>query len=146
MSDYPEPRRVVLTWAQAMSLTVLEQARACVLAGISQADVRRLLRVVASSEGSPDDLVAGTLLYYAVAYQLELRLDPEATWADAQTWRVVIDAGARDPIAEAEADATVRTAVATGLTPAEAGELTLAQVDAFATVRAEQRSHRRRAR
>jgi len=46
---------------------------------------------------------------------------------------------------QAEAEAAVRTAIATGLPPREAGELTMAEIEAYGTVRAESEKGRRRA-
>ena len=68
----------------------------------------------------------------------ERRLDPSLSWEAAQAVDLVLDleASAADPVAEAEATATVEAALATGLPPAVAGELSLAQVDAYRTVRA----------
>jgi hypothetical protein len=135
--SYPVPRRVLLTWAESQSLTVLEQARACVLAGVKPADADKLMRAYASGAAAPEEVLAGATLFYAVAYQLELRLDPSVTWATAQTWDVGMDVSATDPMAEAEAEAAVRTAIATGLPPREAGALTMAEIAAYGKIRRE---------
>lgn len=144
--SYPQPRVVRMTWADAMSLTVLETARACAAAGISDRDARRLMAAVTSGSGTPDEIERGTLLYYAIAWQLERRLDPAVTFEDAQAWRVELDADARDPVAEAEARASVSAALETGLPPDAAGQLTTAQIGAYREIRAEQAKQAKRAR
>ena len=63
----------------------------------------------------------------------------EVTWEDAQTWDVKIDQRrARDRIADAEAEAAIRTSVRTGLPPREAGELTMGELDVWDGIRDEQ--------
>lgn len=146
MSAYPEPRAVVLAWRDTQALTVLEQARACVLAGVKPAQAQRLMRAYASGEVEPEEMLAGALLFYAIAYELELRRDPAATWEDAQRWRVTLDTTPADPMVAAEARARVETAIATGLPPAVAGELTMAEVGAYNELAAEREAHRPRRR
>ena len=69
------------------------------------------------------------------------------TWADAQTWRVVLDLeGGLDELAEAEAVASVDAAIVTGLPPAVAGELSLAQLEEYRRVGAERDKRARRGR
>jgi hypothetical protein len=132
VSAYPEPRRVVLTLADTRRLTVLERARACGVAGIAVADIGPLLRAVASREGDAQTLETGVLVLYAIAYQLERRLDPSITWADAQTWDLALDLETEpDAADELEAEESVEAALATGLPPAVAGQLTMAQLDAY---------------
>lgn len=145
MSSYPEPRTVLISWSDLQSLTVLEQARACVLAGIKPAEASALMRDYATGDGSPEDLLRGALLFYAVAYELELRRDPELSWSAAQGWRVQLDA-TRDPLIAAEAEAKVRTALATNLPPEVAGDLSMAEVEAYNAVRAEAERAARRPR
>lgn len=143
MSGYPEPRAVVVPWADTQRLTVLESARACVLAGVKPEQAQRLMRRYAAGEAEAEELLEGALLLYAVTYQLELRRDPAATWDAWQRVRVTVDTTARDPVLEAEARASVRTAIATGLPPAIAGQLTGAEVSAYADAFAErERGHR----
>jgi hypothetical protein len=148
MGPYPERRRVVLTWADSMGLTVLEQARACVLAGVGQRDAGRLQRAIIDDSASPEDVLQGTLLWYAIAYELELRRDPSTTWADAQAWDVKFDPAGRDQRAElleAEAEARVTAALVTGIPPEQAGELSMADLAAYRDVRerAEREAKRR---
>lgn len=143
-SSYPEPREVALAWADTQSLTVLEQARACVLAGVKPAQAQRLMRAYAAGEAEPEEILAGATLFYAIAYQLELRRDPSASWDDAQRWRVTLSSSEPDPMLEAEARARVETALATGLPPAVAGDLTMAEVAAYNAVRDELRPRRAR--
>jgi len=121
-----------LTLAGIRSLTILEIARACAIAGVRNTDASRLLRSLTDPAGDPGDLERATELLYACALMLERRADPALTWQTAQTWRVVfdLDAGA-DPIAEAEAEASVDAAIATGLPPAVAGDLTWAQAEQY---------------
>jgi hypothetical protein len=149
-APYPEPRRIVLTWADSMSLTVLEQARACVLAGIGQRDAARLQRALIDESASPDDVLRGTTLWYAIAYELELRRDPSITWEEAQRWRLAFDPAGRDTRAElleAEAEARVTAALATGIPPEQAGDLSMADLAAYRDVRARgEREARRRGR
>lgn len=131
MSRYPEPRRIAVTLGDLRRLTILERARACSIAGVGEAELERLVDAVIRHEGSPDDLERGSTLFYALALQLERRLDPATTWEDAQTWDLALDLETRDEMADAEARASVDAAIATGLPPAVAGELTLAQLDAY---------------
>ena len=57
------------------------------------------------------------------------------SWAEAQTWRVEFDLDAVDDgLIDAEAEAVVAAALATGLPPSVAGELTLAEVGAYAEI------------
>ncbi len=145
MTHYPEPRRVVLSLADTRRLTILERARACALAGVPESEIGPLLRAVSSHTGDAHALETGALLLYALAYQLERRVDPGVTWDDAQTWDLALDLEAGDPVAEAEAEASVDAALATGLPPAVAGELTLAQLDAYRTHGKRHKRGRRRA-
>jgi hypothetical protein len=146
MTAYPEPRRIVVTLADTRRLTILERARACAYAGVAEAELDSLYAAVTRHEGTPAQVEQGATLFYAIAYQLERRLDPALTWADAQTWNLVLDLAAPpDPIAEAEAAASVEASLATGLPPAVAGELTLAQLDAYAGHARERDKKRRRA-
>lgn len=127
-----EPREVVLTLAGIRSLTILELARGCVIADVRSTDAQRLIRQLGDPAGAdPAELLRGTELAYALALQLERRRDPALTWQQAQTWRLIFDLDAADPMADAEAEAAVNAAIATGLTPAAAGELTLAQAEAY---------------
>jgi hypothetical protein len=127
-----EPRPVTLTLAGIRSLTILEVARACAIAGVRNTDAQRLIRQLGHADGAdPDELVRGTELAYALALMLERRADPGLTWETAQTWRLVFDLDAADPVAEAEAVASVDAAIATGLPPDVAGQLTLAQAEAY---------------
>lgn len=138
-APYPEPRTVVLTWADGMSLTVLEQARACVLAGVGQREAARLQRAIIDESADPEDMLRGTLLWYAIAYELELRRDPGISWEEAQRWRVQFDPAGRDQRAElleAEAEARVTAALATGIPPEQAGDLSMADLAAYRDVRA----------
>jgi hypothetical protein len=127
----PDPREVIVTLAGIRSLTILEIARASAIADVRRSEAERLLRSLNNPAGDPADLERGALLLYAWALMLERRRDPAASWEDAQTWRVVLDLDAVDPIADAEAEATVAVARATGLAPEQAGALTLAQAEAY---------------
>jgi hypothetical protein len=133
VSDYPEPRRVVLTLADTRRLTVLERARACALAGVAPADIGPLLRAVAGNTGDATMLETGVTILYAIAYQLERRRDPALTWETAQTWELALDLETRaaDAGDELEAEESVDAAIATGLPPDVAGNLTMAQLDAY---------------
>jgi hypothetical protein len=132
VSDYPEPRRVVVTLADTRRLTVLERARACALAGIAPADIGPLLRAVAGERGDAHTLETGVLVLYAIAYELELRLDRSLTWEEAQTWALGLDLETEpDAGEELAAEESVEYAIATGLAPEVAGNLTMAQLDAY---------------
>ena len=144
MSDYPEPVRVVLTLADTRRLTILERARACAVAGIAEADIGPLLRAVASHNGSPETLERAVTLLYAIAYQLGRRLDPELSWSAAQAWDLALDLETADAEADAAARASVEASLATGLPPDAAGELTLAQLDAYRELRPAPRGATRR--
>jgi hypothetical protein len=129
-----EPREVVLTMAECRSLTVLELTRACSLAGLRQNDVRVLFRELSSGSIPPERLERAVTLLYAMAFELHLRDERELTWDDAQRWRVTLDLDAHDDLADELAEAVVEAAIATGLPPREAGELTVAQLDAYRSV------------
>lgn len=144
MSEYPDPRRVVLDLADLRRLTILERARACAVAGVSEQDIAPLLRAVTSHNGTPETLERAVTLLYAIAYQLARRLDPSTTWDDAQAWDLALDLERADPIADAEARASVEASIVTGLPPSEAGELTLAQLDAYREIREPARQATRR--
>lgn len=144
MSRYPDARPIALTYADLRRMTVLERARACAIADVGEADIARLVDAVIRHEGSAEDLATGAALLYAMALQLERRLDPALTWDDAQTWAVSMDLTATDPIADAEARASVEAALGTGLPPAVAGELTLAQLDEYRLSAAERDKRRKR--
>lgn len=146
MSDYGTPRRVVLTLADTRRLTVLERARACGLVGITIDDIGPLLRAVSAHSGDAHTLETGVTVLYAIAYQLERRLDPGLTWADAQSWDLALDLDAApDAADELAAEESVEAALATGLPPAVAGELTMAQLDAYRRHGDKRKRPRRRA-
>ena len=126
-----EPRPVTVTMAGIRSLTILEIARASAISDVPRGDAERLLRSLNDPNGNPADLERAALMLYAWALMLERRANPALSWDEAQTWRVTLDLDAVDPIAEAEASASVEAAVATGLPPDVAGNLTLAQSDAY---------------
>jgi hypothetical protein len=126
-----EPRPVTVTMAGIRSLTILEIARASAISDVPRGDAERLLRSLNDPNGNPADLERAALMLYAWALMLERRANPALSWDEAQTWRVTLDLEAVDPIAEAEASASVEAAVATGLPPDVAGNLTLAQSDAY---------------
>lgn len=136
-----EPRTVVVTVAGIKGLTILEVARASVLAGVKRTDTERLMRTMLDPDADPADLERGATLLYAWSLQLERRIDPTLTWEDAQTWRVVFDVEATeaDELVEAEAEAVVEAARVSGLPPREAGELTLAQLGHYAAAGSERR-------
>jgi hypothetical protein len=143
----PEPREVVLSVAMTRSLTVLETARALALAGVRQRDAERLLATFARSDADPAQLLAAAELLYSLAFQYVLRTEPGTSWEDAQRWRVVLDIEAPvDELAEAEAIASVDAAIVTGLPPAVAGSLSLAQMDEYRRVAEERNKPRRRRR
>jgi hypothetical protein len=150
VSAYPDPpRRVVLTLADLRALTVLERARACAISGVADRDLAGLLRTVAGRNSEPAELELAVTLLYAMVLQLERRRDPAISWEDVQTWDVAIDLDANsvDPIADAEAAATVDAALATGLPPAIAGDLTMAQLERYGqAAETRQRGRRSRAR
>jgi hypothetical protein len=125
---------VTVTLPGIKSLTILEIARASATAGVKRTDTERLLRTMLDADADPADLERGALLLYAWAWQLVKRDEPGATWDDAQTWRVEFDVEATDDVADAEADAAVHAAVVTGLTPSEAGQLTIRELDVYAEI------------
>jgi hypothetical protein len=139
MIEYPPAELVILTPADIRAATVLERARAMAVAECSEADVAGLIRAAMDRTATPELIVQGSLLTYALAWQLRRRADPSITWETAQTWDVRMAPSAPlDRIADAEARASVEAAVATGLPPSEAGELTFAQVEAYAAIRKQQ--------
>jgi hypothetical protein len=152
VSEFPDARRVVLELADLRRLTVLERARACAVANVAEREIGPLLRAVTSRKGEPAELERAVLLLYAIAYQLGRRREPALTWEETQGWDLALDLDKADPVAEAEAHASVEAGLATGLPPGVAGDLTLAQLDAYREIRAEagrgspNRATRRRAR
>lgn len=145
IEDPFEPRFVLVTTAMVRGLTVLEHARAMATAGVRMDEAGPLLQAVHDKVATPDEMLKGATLVYAYAWQWERRRDRSLSWEDAQTWRVEGEfTGEPDPVAEAEAAATVNAALISGLSPADAGELTTAQLDRYIEVReAEQREVRR---
>jgi len=139
MSAYPEATRVVLELADLRRLTILERARACAIAGVGEPDIAPLLKAVTSHNGTPETLERAVTLLYAIAYQLARRVDPSTSWEDAQGWDLALDLEASDPVADAEARASIEASLVTGLPPSEAGELTLAQLDAYRELRPQPR-------
>jgi hypothetical protein len=127
-----EPRKVTVTIAGIKSLTILEVARATVIANVKRTDAERLLRTIIDPDADPAELERGTLLLYAWAFQLVKRDEPEATWQDAQTWRLEFDLDAPDDIAEAEAEARIHASLVSGLPPDVAQNLTLADMGIYA--------------
>jgi hypothetical protein len=149
MSRYPEPRELRLSWGDVQrSLTILDLARAAAAAGVPVERANELVGLALTRDGDPDAVLAGALLIYAIAWQLERKIDPSVTWDEAQSWRVIFEA---DPVAQAqaadEAALIVGAAILSGVPPAAtAGELTLAQLDAYADARQRAtRARRRRA-
>jgi hypothetical protein len=131
MSRYPDARVITLTRADLRTLTILERARASAIVGVGESELEVLIEAVLRREGSAESIAKGAELFYAFALQLERRIDRSLTWEEAQSWDVRIDWAIDDPVADAEAVASVEAAIATGLPPAVAGELTLAQLDAY---------------
>ena len=127
-----EPRRVTVSLAAIKGLTILEIARASATAGIKRSDTERLLRTMIEPDADPAELERGALLLYAWAWQLVKRDEPATSWEDAQTWRVEFDLSDTGELEDAEAEALVAAATLTGLSPAEAGRLTLAEMNAYA--------------
>ena len=137
--SYPEPRRIEITWSDIRGLTVLEAARACALAGVSPADAERLIAAYALAQLEPAEVLTAATLLYAIVLQLERRNDPAATWEAVQLLQVALNAEDPDRLEElatAEARAEVEAAIATGLPPHEAGQLTMRQVGAYREVAA----------
>ena len=144
MSRYPTPRVVSVTLADLRQMTILERARACAIAEVGEDELGALVDAVVRHEGTASDIERGSIVFYALALQLERRLDRDLSWDDAQSWDVKLDLTAGDAIADAEAKASVDAALATGLPPAVAGELTLAQLDAYRTHATELDKRRKR--
>ena len=139
------PKDVTLTLGDIRGLTILEAARANTLADVRQSDVARLLGMLDRQDAEPELVEKAFTLLYAYAYQLARREDPATTWPEAQTWRVALDLETRDDLADAEAKASVDAAIVTGLPPAVAGSLTVAQMEEYRAISDErQRSARQR--
>jgi hypothetical protein len=103
------------------------------------------MRMLARTDAEPDALERAATLLYAYAYQLERRHRPGVTWEEAQTWRLELNLEERDELADAEARASVQAAILTGLPPAEAGELSQAQLEEYREVAAERERQIKRA-
>jgi hypothetical protein len=129
-----EPRRVTLTLPAVKGLTVLEVARASVIAGVTRAETETMLRALVDPAADPIHLERGATLLYAWALQLIRRDEPAATWDEAQTWRVEFDLDYTDAMAEAEAEALVSVAAATGLSLEEAGRLTMTELGVYGEI------------
>lgn len=129
-----ELRAVTVTLGDIRSLTILEVARAGVIAGVNRGETERLLRTLVDPDSPPEELERGALLMYAWAYMLVKRSEPEVTWDDAQKWRVIFDVKTTNNEADAVADLTVRAASASGLTPEQAGQLTLGEMEVYAEI------------
>jgi hypothetical protein len=128
----PEPRRVTVTVGAIKRLTILELARAQAIAKVRQSDAERLLRTLVDPDADPGELELAARLLYAWAWQLVRRDEPAATWDEAQTWRVELDLDAvDDPYVDDEARAIVEVAIATGLPPREAAQVTFAELEAY---------------
>jgi hypothetical protein len=142
--SYPNARRVELTLADLRRLTILERARAAAVVGVAADELGPLLRSV-GGHGTPEEIERAVELLYAIAWQLERRLEPAVTWEEAQSWELALnlEAETADPVADAEAAASVEAAIATGLPPAVAGELSLAQLDAYREARLPESKRRR---
>jgi hypothetical protein len=146
LSGYPEPRRVEISTADVLGLTVLEWARVSVIANVPQQRLGTLARLAIDKNGEPDEIELGVMVLYAIAYQLERRINPLLTWEDAQAWRVVVStAPEAAALAEAEAEAEVAAAMLSGAPIVRrAGELRIAHVAAYADAREKQRKAARR--
>ena len=129
--SYPEPRRVEVMTTDVMGLTFLELARVAVVSGVAQDRLTATLQASISPGATPEQAELGAIVLYAIALQLERRLDRALTWEDAQSWRVVF-VQAPVKLAEAEADAEVQAATISGapIVP-RAGDLTLAHAAAY---------------
>jgi hypothetical protein len=80
-------RRVRITTEGIRSLGIGELARVASLTGVGIAELR-------ARSAAP----GGELVVVAMAYVLALRLEPDATWDDAQRWRIeVVAPAAADP-------------------------------------------------
>jgi hypothetical protein len=153
VSAYPTPRRIELRVLETDRLTMLEYGRVLAAANVRDGDVAPLLRLVFRKvrDADPGDVLRAMTLVYAIAWQLERRLDPAVTWQDAQAWDVVpLEATPDDYEAarlERSADVLVaKVALGTGLPFEAAGELTLAQVEAMHEARQGATRRQRRAR
>lgn len=132
--SYPVPRVVEYTTADVLGLTVLEWARVSTIARVPRKELGRLARLAVSpDDASPEELETAAEVMYAIALQLERRLDRALTWDDAQGWRVVIrQAPAELALVEAEAEAEVMASMLSGAPIVDrAGELSLAHVNAY---------------
>jgi len=145
--SYPTPRPVEYTTADVLGLTVLEWARVSVIARVPRRELGRLARLAVSPEdASAEELETAAEVMYAIALQLERRLDRSLTWEDAQSWRVIIRPAPSDvAIVEAEAEAEVAASMLTGapIVP-RAGELSLAHVNAYGKAQDAARKEARR--
>jgi hypothetical protein len=127
-----EPRRVTVSLGQLKRLTILELARAQAIAKVRQSDAERLLRTLVDKDADPAELELAARMLYAWTWQLVRRDEPAATWQEAQTWRVELDLDAvDDPYVDEEARAVVEVAIATGLPPREAAQVTFAELEAY---------------
>jgi hypothetical protein len=145
-SRYPEPRRVEISTADVLGLTVLEWARVSVVADVARERLAGLTRLAVTNTGEPAEIEAAARVVYAIALMLERRLDPAISWDEAQTWRVVMRrAPAEAALIEAEAEAEVSAAILTG-TPVEprAGALRIAHVAAYGKAHEAQRKAAKR--
>jgi len=132
--SYPPARRVELRTVDISGLTYLELARVAVAAHVPQAGLVEALKAGIAPGATAEIEERAAILLYAIAWQLERRLDRDLTWDDAQTWRVVYSPVDPDDelLVDAEADAEVAAAMLSGAPIVErAGDLTLAQGAAY---------------
>jgi len=129
--SYPEPRRIEISTVDVMGLTYLELARVSIVADVPQDRIVAALQRAIAGDASPAEGELGARVLYAIALQLERRIDRALTWADAETWRVVFTTASPREL-EAEADAEIAAATISGAPVVErAGDLTLAHAAAY---------------
>lgn len=128
-----DPRRVDFTLADRRRLTVVEIARACAAADVGPQDADGMFARLVKGQGTGDEFLRAVTLTTAFAWQLAKRDEPDLTLDDALAWDLHVIVGEPDRVQDAEAALTVAAAVATGLSPREAGQLTAAELDEYGT-------------
>lgn len=132
-----DPRPVTVTMTALRTLTVREIVQACRVTGVRRAEVPALITQATDPSGDPDETARAVDLLWAMTWQYVRRSDPGATWDDAKTWDVRVEGTPADVAAADDlAMLRVEAAVLAGVSPAQADQITLEELDAYALVRA----------
>ena len=133
------PRRVAVAAQDLRTLTGAELFTCLAWAGLTRAGLTEALQALQDPEGDPGWGLRGMRFLQGAALVLQLRdhPDPRPTWEEAMEWDVTADLSeAEDPLEADRLEYRVAASIATGLAPAEAELVPVAEVEAFARRRA----------